>query len=1111
MWGLKKDIHVKKRPGDIVVDAAPGAPSHARSLRSYAEVLYLKVGDKVTPSLRIDLRDSPIVARDWQEYLVEMPNEYVLPKPNAVDVAAQFRAESTGRAAQASSREASATMTIGYARPMREIIAVLAGRKAHEEDEIAEEKGEIAVEETGFFVYHKGRMTRVLEKLKLQTAKSNAAQTSKLRITLAGEGLTGFVHETYLVQTHNKSGYLDSRLYDNLLTHANLKAKDFLRVFACRKHGQVCGYIPLGLVDVPPPRSEGASPGVKAVKEKPVVLEEEIRMRPLNPKDPTVGRVVKAPFSKGRYHLRRPDFTLSERSYLARDLIRTVFDPNKDVDTGMVAAPRAMAGVQAEVWWLPDHDGDAGEFWLATLRVPSVEWASPAVGGSRAGWFSLTYGDGFQEPFFIGLKPGDATIYAAYRDDGERLPGRIEFKIRDESSAQLTRVVELLRRTPQLATREEQAEASGAPPPAASSVLPGIASQRYAIFEAMCRGFTTRDAIVRRLRSWKRDSTVTVLGKEKKFKVPMWVQLGSSYQLTSEGREAALAAGLQVTASPSASSSTHVANEAYMVMETEVEVEAEIEAEVEVEADAEAEATDAEVEVAVDVQIGAEAGASRGELDVEAETAMDVEEVEVAVIEATEPVESIRPPPTVANPKVQPQSNMPLPLPATVPPSHAGANSKRKRCNACAGCLNKGDDCGVCVHCRDKRRFGGRGFLRKGCLGKACIAVIDSSPASAAMATNIAPTKELPVHGPALREPLAAEERRAPPSSTSAAPQPPSTSPAADEGPSAIPSAALLQPGARVKARYLASDPSVKPTAREREHGYGAWRWYEGCIREVHADGTFAVEYDDGETELAVLPKYIVPIESHDANDDTAPLALLASHSSHSSSHSNTNLTASHGSVEVGQAARRSSRCGPMTVRGALAVAEQAEARPWRVRAERDEALQRVASLESELAASHRAQSILREQLHSVMVQAAALHDGLKSSGNNEPHHLPHGHVDAVAALSQCTQRFLSGEGDDKGELLALDDDESGEVLTANVTEEELNEAILAVGPIELDVSGVSNDHMMLAGGSTADETEVADRTRVSEANGEVGVAGGKRAATTHAAWSNQPKKSKRS
>ena len=197
-------------------------------------------------------------------------------------------------------------ISIGYARPMREIISVLSGRDRGEEAD--EEKGEIAVEETGFFVYHKSRMTRMLEKVRLQTKKNNAGGTSKLRITQQGEGLTGFILETYLVQTHNKSAYLDSRLFDSLMTHANLKAKDLLRKFTCRKHGEVSGYLPQGLPDAPEPSGihlGAPTPGAPikekaAAKEKVIVLEEEVRMRPLNRNDPTVGRVVKAAFSKGR-------------------------------------------------------------------------------------------------------------------------------------------------------------------------------------------------------------------------------------------------------------------------------------------------------------------------------------------------------------------------------------------------------------------------------------------------------------------------------------------------------------------------------------------------------------------------------------------------------------------------------------------------------------------------------------------------------------------------------------------------------------------------------------------------------------------------------------------
>ena len=54
-----------------------------------------------------------------------MPCEYALPKPHQAEVAAQFKAESGGPAAQANAREATATMMVGYARPMRELIAVM--------------------------------------------------------------------------------------------------------------------------------------------------------------------------------------------------------------------------------------------------------------------------------------------------------------------------------------------------------------------------------------------------------------------------------------------------------------------------------------------------------------------------------------------------------------------------------------------------------------------------------------------------------------------------------------------------------------------------------------------------------------------------------------------------------------------------------------------------------------------------------------------------------------------------------------------------------------------------------------------------------------------------
>ena len=59
MWGIKSDVKLRVR-GDIVVNAPDGSPSHERSLRSFAEVLYLKVGTRVVPKMQIILRDEPV-------------------------------------------------------------------------------------------------------------------------------------------------------------------------------------------------------------------------------------------------------------------------------------------------------------------------------------------------------------------------------------------------------------------------------------------------------------------------------------------------------------------------------------------------------------------------------------------------------------------------------------------------------------------------------------------------------------------------------------------------------------------------------------------------------------------------------------------------------------------------------------------------------------------------------------------------------------------------------------------------------------------------------------------------------------------------------------------
>ena len=38
----------------------------------------------------------------------------------------------------------------------------------------------------------------------------------------------------------------------------------------------------------------------------------------------------------------------------------------------------------------------------------------------------------------------------------------------------------------------------------------------------------------------------------------------------------------------------------------------------------------------------------------------------------------------------------------------------------CVGC--KSDDCGVCIFCKDKKKFGGPGKRKKACIRRACIA-----------------------------------------------------------------------------------------------------------------------------------------------------------------------------------------------------------------------------------------------------------------------------------------------------------------------------------------------------------------------------------------------------
>ncbi len=61
---------------------------------------------------------------------------------------------------------------------------------------------------------------------------------------------------------------------------------------------------------------------------------------------------------------------------------------------------------------------------------------------------------------------------------------------------------------------------------------------------------------------------------------------------------------------------------------------------------------------------------------------------------------------------------------------------KRKRCGECEGCSR--DDCGKCKHCRDMRKFGGPGSLKKPCALKKCkVMKVPTETASKAKADSM--------------------------------------------------------------------------------------------------------------------------------------------------------------------------------------------------------------------------------------------------------------------------------------------------------------------------------------------------------------------------------------
>ena len=59
-------------------------------------------------------------------------------------------------------------------------------------------------------------------------------------------------------------------------------------------------------------------------------------------------------------------------------------------------------------------------------------------------------------------------------------------------------------------------------------------------------------------------------------------------------------------------------------------------------------------------------------------------------------------------------------------PSAPQPRSRWPRCGKCEPCLR--GECGQCVNCLDKRKFGGRGLKKQACNARSCILVNQTSP-----------------------------------------------------------------------------------------------------------------------------------------------------------------------------------------------------------------------------------------------------------------------------------------------------------------------------------------------------------------------------------------------
>ena len=200
------------------------------------------------------------------------------------------------------------------------------------------------------------------------------------------------------------------------MEHVSEKSKAHLKAEVAPRWVRVRGFTPDSLpACLPALRAEVRKAAADSGDGK-SELELELRMRPVDRSDKSVGRVVKA-FGidgrwLGRYRLRMPDMAESDRSYYASELMPTSFDPKTDLkDTNLLPAPGSLVGCSVQVWFLPDADStQGGAYWPGVLKLVDKGWSPPA--GGLAGWFFCHYEDSI-EPLFIGLHPDNISSYAA--------------------------------------------------------------------------------------------------------------------------------------------------------------------------------------------------------------------------------------------------------------------------------------------------------------------------------------------------------------------------------------------------------------------------------------------------------------------------------------------------------------------------------------------------------------------------------------------------------------------------------------------------------------------------------------------------------------------------